>query len=515
MKWYWKTLIGFSSLILFAILLDIGLNIWVKSHLPKIINNKNDSAYYITYKNMDVSFWSGYIIANEVVIVPKAVLKDSITKAGIYAKVKSVEVRQFKVWSLLFHDKLKAKSITVEHPNVILYQKNSKENVKNSVVAPFEKIITVTDIYLNHGDIKIINIKNNKAVLSVTDLNLNLDGIVITDKTLDDKIPFQFNNYKLTCDRIYYHPNEYYHIKTKKLISTKSELKIDKLEMLPTYSRRKFVSKIPQEKDIYTLLCDTVSITKIDWGFKADDFFFHCNAINLNNVAANIYRSKEPADDLTKKYLYSKLLRDMKFDLKVDTLKIRNSLIEYEEEKKSENGAGKIIFSSFNLTATSLCSGFKREKTPDIIIKANCKFMKKSPLNVAWKLNVMDKTDGFAIKGTLTHFDAQNMGVFTKPYMNVTAKGMLDQVHFNFSGNDKMMSGKLAVEYDDLKFTIYKKDDRKKINKLLTLVATIFVKKDTKDKIKAADIEIERIPEKSFYNLLFRGIAEGLKKILV
>lgn len=515
LKWYWKVLIGFGSLVLLAVMIDIGLNIWVKSQLPKIINKENDSAYYITYKNLDVSLWRGHIKADDIVIVPKAALIDSLIKAGIYAKVKSVEVRDFKVWSLLFSDKLKAQSITVEQPNVILYQKDKKEDIKNSVVAPFEKIVSVTDIFLNHGEIKIINVKNNKAVLSVSNINLNLDGIIITDKTLDNKIPFQFANYKLNCDSIYYHPNEFYHIKTNTITSTKLGLTIDKFRMLPTYSRREFVSKIPAEKDIYTLLCDSVSLTKINWGFKADDFFFHCNAIDLNNLSANIYRSKEPTDDLTKKFLYNKLLREMKFDLKVDTLKIRNSLVEYEEEKLFELGAGKIIFNSFNLTATAINSGFKKDKLPDLNIKVNCRFMNASPLNVNWKFNVMDKTDGFKIEGTMTNFDAENMVIFTKPYMNVTAKGMLDQVYFNFTGNDKIMSGKLAVEYDDLKFTIYKKDDRKKKNKLLTFVAKIFVKKDTKEKLKNADIEIERIPEKSFYNLLWRGIADGLIKILV
>jgi hypothetical protein len=515
LKWYWKILIGFGSLLLLAVMIDVGLNIWVKSQLPKIINKENDSAYHITYKNLDVSIWSGYIKMDDIVILPKTALKDSLNKAGIYAKVKAVEVRNFKVWSLLFSDKLKAKSITVEQPNIILYQKDKKENIKNAVVAPFEKIVSVTDIFLNHGEIKIINVKDNNVVLTVNNINLNLDGIVITEKILDNKIPFKFNNYKVSCDSLFFHPNEFYHIKTNKLTSTKSDLKIDKFRMLPTLSRREFVSKIPAEKDIYTLLCDSVSLTKIDWGFKADDFFFHCNTVDLNHISANIYRSKEPADDLTKKFLYNKLLREMKFDLKVNTLKIRNSLVEYEEEKLFENGAGKVIFSSFNLTATSVNSGFKKDKLPDLNIKVNCRFMNASPLNVTWKLNVMDKSEGFNINGSMTNFDAEKMVIFTKPYMNVTAKGILDQVYFNFAGNDKKMSGELAVEYDDLKFTIYKKDDRKKKNKLLTFVAKIFVKKDTKDKVKDAKIEIERIPEKSFYNFLWRGIAEGLIKILV
>jgi len=91
----------------------------------------------------------------------------------------------------------------------------------------------------------------------------------------------------------------------------------------------------------------------------------------------------------------------------------------------------------------------------------------------------------------------------------------MDEVHFNFTGNDRHAAGDFAVKYDDLKLVVYKKDNRKKKSKLLTFMASIFVKKDTKDKVKDAHIEVERIPEKSFYNLLWRSVAEGLKKILV
>ena len=516
MKWYWKLLIGLGSLIALVVVLNIGLNVWIDSKLPKIINRENDSEYFITYKNLNVSLLSSNISADEIVIVPKAALKDSINKVGIYAKVKGVKVDNFKIWDLFISDRIKAKSITIEQPKVILYKGKKEESIRNSVVKPFEKIVTVSDIYLNRGDVKIIDFKSDRAVLSVSNINVNLDGILVSEKILDSKIPFQFSNYKFNCDSLYYHPNEFYHIKTKRISSTKSDLKIDKFEMLPTYSRKEFVAKMETEKDIYTLLCDTINLDKIDWGFdRSDDFFFHCNTVSLDQASANIYRSKEPPDNLEKKLLYNKMLRDLKFDLKVDTLKIRNSRLEYEEEKSFEFGAGKLAFSSFNLTATSVCSGFKKTKLPDLKIKIDCRFMEDSPFHVNWKLNVMDKNDGFNINGRLVNFEAERIIPFSKPYINVTTKGILDEVRFNFTGNDKMSAGEFKVKYDDLKFTIYKKDDRKKKNKLLTFVAKIFVKKDTKDKLKETDIKVERIPEKSFYNLFWRSIQEGLKKILV
>jgi hypothetical protein len=515
MKWYLKIAIGLGSLLLLVVLLNIGLNLWIKFQLPKIINRENDSAYFITYKNLDVSLLNSTIKADEIVVVPKAAIKDSINKAGIYAKVKAVEIRDFKIWDLAFSDKLKAKSITVEQPKVILYQKKEKDNVRNSVVAPFKKIIAVTDIFLHRGDLKIIKVKDNTAVLSVNNINFNLDGILIAETFLDDKIPFQFKNFKLSCDSLYYHPNEFYHFRAKKIKSTKTDLEIHEFEVLPTYSRHEFIAKLPKEKDLYTLKCKSIKMDEADWGFKKNDFFFHCSTVALHSAAANIYRSLEPPDDKTKRKFYNTILRDLKFDLKVDTLKVVNSVLEYEEEKSSEAGPAKLTFNPFNLTATSISSGYRKTTLPDLNIKINCRFMNDSPLNVNWKLNVMDKNDGFRIRGTLRNFEAERITPFSKPYMNITTKGIIDQVHFDFTGDDNGSVGQFKIEYDDLKFTVYKKDNRKKKNKLLTFIAKIFVKKDTKDKLKDAHIKITRIKEKSFYNLLWRSIQEGLKKILI
>ncbi len=48
MKWYWKLLIVLGSFIALVVVVNIGLNTWVKFQLPKIINRENDSAYFIT-----------------------------------------------------------------------------------------------------------------------------------------------------------------------------------------------------------------------------------------------------------------------------------------------------------------------------------------------------------------------------------------------------------------------------------------------------------------------------------
>ena len=512
---YKKTFLAIGLALLIIFILSIGLNSWINYRLPAIINEKNDSSYLITYKNLKVSLLNRSIYADNIAVVPKASLKDTIAKKGIYAKIKSIEIQQVNVWSLLFSNKIKANTIAIKTPEIIIYDKENKHSVRNAVVAPFEKIIKVSNVVLTHGDLKLLSKEQAVPVLSVQNINFNIEGIVITDAILKKKIPLEYEDYSLSCDSLFYHPTAFYNLKTHAIKLSKKEMLINDFKMLPTFSRKKFVSKLSKEEDIFTLLCKSIKIQNGDWGFKQDDFFFHANTILLNQLNANIYRSKEPADDLTKKHLYNKLLRDLKFDLQIDTLQIKDSKLVYEEQKTPDVGAGILQFNDFNVNATNISSGFNKDKLPDVNIAIHCKFMNNAPFMVNWNFNVLDKNDGFNIQGKLTHFEANQMDAFTKPYINVTTKGVLDEIRFNFTGNDVKSTGKLELKYDNLEVSVYQKDARQKKNKFLSFFTNLFVKKDSDEKVKEVTVEVERKQEKSFYNFLWMNVAEGLKKVLI
>jgi hypothetical protein len=134
---------------------------------------------------------------------------------------------------------------------------------------------------------------------------------------------------------------------------------------------------------------------------------------------------------------------------------------------------------------------------------------------VHWTFNVLDVKDGFTIKGSIQNFDIKAMYQFTKPYINASFDGVFKSYTFNIVGNDKSAHGHSNLEFKDLDVTLYKKNDPDKKAKLKSAVANLLLKNDSNGKSKEAKIELERIQEKSFYNFLWRSIAESLKKILI
>ena len=518
MSIYKKIAIGVISLFLFVILANIGLNYWIKKQLPIIVNDKNKTAYNIHYEKIEVSLFSRNINATTLLISPKNQPKDS--KNGLFSKIESITIKHFNIWDLAFNDLIQAESIIINKPRVILYKKgekllNNSKSIKNEIIEPFRKIVAVSNIYLNDGTVDVVSLDTDKPILSVKKIILKLEGILLTDATLKEKIPMRFEKYVLVCDSLYYKPSAFYAMNIGQISTEKNFLKIKKFSYLPEFNRKDFVKRLDKEKDIYTIKLDSAHIEKMDWGFKNEKFFFKASSLIANHVDANIYRNKIPKDDLSKKYLYNHLLRKIKFPLQIDTIQILKSKLVYEEEIDFSKGPGILNFDRFNMQVTNLKSGFGYKKMADVKIKVNCLFMKNSPLDVDWSFNVLDLNDSFHIQGTIANFNVVAMERFTKPYINTTFTGKFNKYHFNFYGNDATAKGNATLDYEDLKVKLFKKKDREKEAKLKTAVANLLLKNDSDDKTKKADVELDRIQEKSFYNFLWRSIAESLKKILI
>ncbi|SHG90260.1 hypothetical protein SAMN05444372_111118 [Flavobacterium micromati] len=508
------------GIIIFIGALSFAVNLWVNYQLPKIILDKNETPYNIKYENVKISLFSRKITASGIVITPKERQKDRLSKNGILASIENVTVDDYKIFPLLLKNKIEAYRITFSKPNITLFKDNDKivnssKNLSSKIVAPFEQIIKVANVNIENGNFSIVNIKNNKTLFSAQKVIVQLNDLAISKKTLDNKIPFSYKSYALSCDSLIYQTDKAYQIKATKINTTNSGLEMDNFSMTSLLTRRQFVDQSKKERDLYTLKAGKIAIKNMNWGFKEEILFFKTNQIVIDKADANIYRSKIPKDNLSIKPLYSKILRELKFDLLIDTLTINNSNLVYEEEKTFNNGAGVLKFGSFNLQATNVYSGYQNKNLPDVLISINCKFMNKSPMMVKWRFNVMDKSDGFNIKGSIKNFETNQLAIFTKPYLNTTFKGTFDQVYFDYNGNDNNAKGNFALRYHDLNIERYQKKNRDKKSVLKSWLGNLVLKNDSGGKILENEIEVQRIKEKSFFNLFWLCFADGLKKTLL
>lgn len=222
-----KILFVVLGIIVLLGVLNFAVNIWAKSKLPQLINNENNTDYNISYKDIDLSIWNSRITVYEVSISPKTSFKKSDKKIGLFGNIEFIEVNQFDIWSVLFGKKIKAKNLVFSKPTIILYKNNEKaindyNSINSKVFKPFEKIIIVSDLYLNEGNFKILDVENDKTLANATNIDLKLEGIVLNETTLNQKIPVVYSKFSLTCDSLFYKLDEFYDLKSKKVLATEN-----------------------------------------------------------------------------------------------------------------------------------------------------------------------------------------------------------------------------------------------------------------------------------------------------
>ena len=388
----------------------------------------------------------------------------------------------------------------------------TKENTRKKVPQKINGI--VFPIKINKVTLQKSNFtwdKDNQPLI-FKDLQANLNAIEISEKADKKGVDFSVGNYSVAT-RNFNYKTKFYDFGIGLLKLNKNKILVSNFSMIPTVSRQKFIKMIPTERDLYTIKAAQISLNG-NWDFTSKNKYLNASELNIDYVNSNIFRSKIPKDDPKIKPMYSELLRTIKFPLFISDLNIRNSLLEYEEDTEKSNGAGKLTFGNFNLNAKNINSGKMKGKPTAIPITINCKFFNISPMHVKWNMNTANFNDAFTISGNISDLPAPRINQFVEPYLKIRTTGTIKELKFDFNGNKKGLNGTVKMNHEKLKISLLKKDGEK--DKVLSTIANVFVKSNTNNTFQNAVVDnVPRNPTKSFFNLFWKGIEEGLKKILL
>lgn len=429
------------------------------------------------------------------------------TKSQFSIKIPNINFKEI----LLQKNQLKLTSLNIENPLIVIRNQNNK---------PVRKEKNKNDFLFNFQNITMINGRlttfdeNNSKIIDIQNLKANIIGLKKSEESSKEKIPFTYKDYSFSGTDLYYNAGKFYDLTLASFNIKTSVSDFRNFIMKPKLSRAEFVKVIPMERDLFNIKANQIKLTGLNWKFVNDQPDIRLKNVVLTNVDANIFRSKIPKDDPKEKLLYSKLLRTIKFPLKVENINLLDSKLVYEEDKPDNNGPGKVIFTHFNMTVKNLNSNKKKGENTMVPINIKCRFFDASVMNINWNFDTADLHDNFTISGNISELPADKITPFIKPYMNITATGMFTRLDFDFKGNNDVMNGIFRVKNKNLKVNILDKDTKEK-KKLLSAVVNLAVKSNSEKFPESVDIHIERNKQRSFFNEFWKGIEDGLKKTLL
>ncbi|MDN5397150.1 MAG: hypothetical protein L0G05_11520, partial [Chryseobacterium sp.] len=395
---------------------------------------------------------------------------------------------------------------------------NIKGTIKAGTVKP--KKNSVPGI-INSVIVRKMSLKNSDLVydkgmqpLAFHDLNATINTIEIAPQPNNQVLSFKVKDYFLTTRNFAYR-TKFYNMSAGLLKLNKNKIQVNNFVMKPLVSRAQFIKMIPVERDLYDIKVSGITADGY-WDLFSDHQSINASHVTVDGADANIFRSKIPNDDPKVKPLYSQLLRSIKIPLTINSLDLKNSVLVYEEDTPQSAGPGKLTFANFNMNVKNLNSAKAKGKPTQVDIRINCSFMNLAPLFVNWNFDVADRNDGFSISGKTSNLPASGINPFIRPYLHVTAtSGTIQEMLFNFRGNPAGLHGTFNLKHKDLKIAVLNKNNHEKKG-VLTAVANLFIRSNSGKFPEAVEVEnVERDPTKSFFNLFWKGIEQGLKKTLI
>ncbi len=442
-------------------------------------------------------------------------IKNMVAKPGNSPKMAmdfKTNLIQFNINDFKFVDKklnLDVKDLLIDGINGKITAGNAVPK-KKTAVKGIQFPILVGKISLKNSN---ITYESAKQPLTFNALNAKVNQLELVENAAKNGMAVKIKDYSLTTKNFIY-TTKFYKMNVGALAVTKNKIDLDQFAMTPLVSRAQFIRMIPVESDLYDIKVKQIS-AQGSWDFFSANKFINASNVTINSANANIFRSKIPADDPKEKPLYSKLLRSIKMPMYIANLNLKNSVLEYEEDTPKSDGPGKLIFTNFNMNVKNLNSAKMKGKSTQVAIKINCDFMETSPLSVNWGFNTADLGDRFSISGKLINIPARALNSFIVPYLSVSATGTIQEMLFDFKGNPKGIGGAFNLKHKDLKISILDKESKEKKG-FLSAVANVFIKTDSDKLPESVIVEgVERDPTKSFFNMFWKGIEDGLKKTLI
>jgi len=501
-----KLFIKTSSITILVLCTTIGLHYFIKQKLKTTLSKLDKKeAIQIHYEALSVNiFTSEFKIKGFQLTLQN---QDNFTHTKL--ALDEIIINSQNLWQFITSKKLVFENVTcnkyfLELVSYQLKQKSEKDN--NNI--PF---IIIEKLNLNNGELVLKENKKEKTALKIPELSLT--EIKTNQNIFKNKIPFTYRSINGVFNTISISLGKYEKLNIDTLSLDNDYCKIKDLRIYSKFNKILLSSKLNEERDHINLNIPKITATSLDFGYEKNRFFVSSDTIFIKKPTAYFYRDKLVSNNTSFKPMYSKLLRELNIDLKLEKIQLVDGYVSYEERIKRSVKPQKIFFSKLNATIDKINT--KKKQQPQKIvttIKSNAAIMGVAKTTLNWKFAIMDENDRFDISGTLKNFNANQLNPFLKSNLRSNVEGFINELYFTTSGNSKSAIGDMKISYKDFKFVAVKKDPLY-IHKIATKLGNLFIhhgsKFDTND-YRHGKIEVDRDPTKSFFNYLWLQLRNGL-----
>ncbi|MCC7028934.1 MAG: hypothetical protein IT257_01425 [Chitinophagaceae bacterium] len=297
---------------------------------------------------------------------------------------------------------------------------------------------------------------------------------------------------------------------------------IKRFSVKPRITESEFVRQSKKQGDYYNIDISNIQLGGIDINKLLNEALVDVQQASLC-LNLKVYNDRMlPVNNDSKVGKYpQQLLLKLKVPLYIRRALIQKSVISYRERALATGQVGNVLFTNVNGVVDNITNIPAYIKiNPVLTMNGSGMFLNKGSATTEWKLR-LDTNDGaFGITGHIGQMDAAAFNTISVPLGLTSVKGQVKDVSFAMTGNDYSAQGRLTMLYNNLKIESFKVDgarDTLKSKKLENVFSNALIKNDNpaNGAARSADFTYKRDLNKSFFNLIWKSLFDGIQKTVM
>lgn len=471
----------------------------------------------------------------------KPVINSSETEKYFFTASK-INFINFGVFSYIFHKNLTISRMELVSPSGKIFRSRARlskhpkgerpddPNTMFSIYSLFSKKIhslRIIKTQISNADIAVFDdytdivpsivSKENELKIS----NLRIDKL--SDESgrlfIADSVHLIINNFSYTPK------DSLYSFRVKKFTASYSDstLLLDSFSLVPNYGKREFAKEVKKQTDRFKISAKKVVFNKIDVKLLFERNIFISEKLNIDSLSLSAYRDKNDIRKPQRAKSLQQILKSLPIYSVVDTIRLNDAGITYEEVAPGSAKPGRISFNSLNATITGFTSDSTLFSKFNILkIDASCMLMDKGRLLAQYRFPLNTGKTEFECSGTLTNMPMTAINPMLEPNANVSIKeGIIDSLVFSFTANELASKGKMKFVYHNLKMEILNKNNKKAglFKDIETfLVHLLVIKKSNpvgNNPVRITEISYPRDPTRFIFNYSWKSVLSGIKPAIM
>lgn len=418
----------------------------------------------------------------------------------------------------------------------------------NMTVNSQKDTISVTEIKLNNPIVKVdlskkadakqeisikwillddVIIENGLVQLENTGIQYNdditIDQVNFTTKNLNFNTTFShltYSDFALSTGGLSYTTSDSLYVFSTAKFSFKSngDLKFSEVALTPVYNRRDFNTKIDYQKDWLSASLRDIEIKKWDFNRFINDSTISIRKIVFDNLYLETHRDKrlpEPKNNI--KQLPQQYLKDLSYQLSVDSIEIANTYVSHSEYSPTGLRPGFIYFKNINGYLTNITNIEESLAANNMMtFNATGSLYKTGNFFLTTDFHLDHPKNQFDLTARLGNMDLTEMNALLENTAHISVKSGENRLNeISFKANDHYAVGLMKFYYKDLKIAVLKekKNHEEENASFKSFFANTFIVNKKNPHflfVRKGDIYFERNQEKSIFSYWAKSILSGV-----